>query len=142
MEPLQTPHDCPEPVLIKGPLAICLHWSNVNSPRFIFICVLSKLLNFGLQHCRSSSQSTEGEGGGKGGKQKREGEENEGAGGWQHGKVSYGKKTRMEKCVLFVGPLVLGKEGGGVPKRKKHFWLCVVQAKVLPLEDDRAHSKL
>lgn len=51
----------------------------------------SKLLNFGLQHCRSSSQSAEGEkagGGGKGGKQEREGEENEGIKNLQHGKVS------------------------------------------------------
>lgn len=41
----------------------------------------------------------------------------------------------MEKCDLFVGALVLGEAGGGGPKRKTRFWLCVVQAKVLPLED-------
>lgn len=100
----------------------------------------SKLLNFGLQHCRCSSQSAEGEkagGGGKGGKQEREGEENEGIESLQHGKVSYGKKTRkvgMEKHGLLLASLVLEKEGSGVAKRKSCAWLPMVQDKVLPLE--------
>lgn len=51
-------------------------------------------------------------------------------------------RTRKEKHDLFLALSDLEKEGDGVAKWKRHVGLCLVQEKVLLLEDGRAYSEL
>lgn len=52
-----------------------------------------------------------------------------------------GERER-KKHDLFLALLDLEKEGDGVAKWKRHVGLCLVQEKVLLLEDGRAYSEL
>lgn len=89
--------------------------------------MLSKLLNFGLQHCSSSSQSAEGEKAGGGGEGGKRGEENEGIEGLPAWKSKLWKENWENECGktrLTFGPIHFREGRGRVPTRKSCVHQC------------------